>query len=230
MEQNKIENQIKKKLNDRTIQPSAASWDRLDAMLNSTENEKAKPNYNWLAIAAAVVVFFGLGFLYTTTSTSTTQMDDSIAVVTVAETKNDSVTATPIATIAVNKQSPILTQNESNKINTKTIISEEKSSQELESIQKIVAQEIATNSKPNPTTTTYKYMSPEALLNEIETGQKTTNPNRNTVSKNKIKINAATLLTGVEKELDSVYRETTLDKLNKNYNRIKSVIANRNFE
>ena len=70
----------------------------------------------------------------------------------------------------------------SNKINTKTIISEEKSSQELESIQKIVAHEIATP------TTTYKYMSPEALLNEIETGQKTTNPNRNTVSKNKIKI------------------------------------------
>lgn len=224
MEQNKIENQIKKKLNNRTIQPSAASWDRLDAMLNSKENEKAKPNYNWLAIAAAVVVFFGLGFLYTTTSTSTTQMDDSIAVARVVEIKNDSVTATPIATIAVNKQSPILTQNESNKINTKTIISEEKSSQELESIQKIVAHEIATP------TTTYKYMSPEALLNEIETGQKTTNPNRNTVSKNKIKINAATLLTGVEKELDSVYRETTLDKLNKNYNRIKSVIANRNFE
>ena len=229
MEQNKIENQIKKKLNDRTIQPSAASWDRLDAMLNSTENEKAKPNYNWLAIAAAVVVFFGLGFLYTTTSTSNTQIDDSIAVASVVETKNDSVTATPIATIAVDKQSPILAQNESNKINTKTIISEEKSSQELEPIQRIVAQEIATNSKPNPTTT-YKYMSPEALLNEIETGQKTTNPNRNTVSKNKIKINAAALLTGVEKELDSVYRETTLDKLNKNYNRIKSVIANRNFE
>jgi len=224
MEQNKIENQIKKKLNDRTIQPYAASWDRLDAMLNSKENEKAKPNYNWLAIAAAVVVFFGLGMLYTTTSTSKTQIDNSIAVATVAESKNDSVTATPIATIAVEKTSPILTQNESNKINTKTIIPEEKSSQELESIQKIVAHEIATP------TTTYKYMSPEALLNEIETGQKTTNPNKNTVSKNKIKINAATLLTSVEKELDSVYRETTLDKLNKNYNRIKSVIANRNFE
>ena len=229
MEQNKIENQIKEKLNDRTIQPSAASWDRLDAILNSTENEKVKPNYNWLAIAAAVVVFFGLGMLYTTTPTSSTQIDDSLPVATVVKTKNDSVTVIPIATIAVNKQSPILTQNESNKINTKTIISEEKSSQELEPIQKIVAQEIATNSKTNPTTT-YKYMSPEALLNEIETGQKTTNLNRNIVSKNKIKINAAALLTGVEKELDSVYRETTLDKLNKNYNRIKSVIANRNFE
>jgi hypothetical protein len=229
MEQNKIEDQIKEKLNNRTIQPSAASWNRLDAMLNITEKEKSKPNYKWLAVAAAVVVFLGLGILYTSTQTSSTQINDSIHVATVMEPKNDFVTATPIATIAVDKKPPILTQNESKKINTKTIISEEKSSQELESIQKIIAQEIATNSKTNPPTT-YKYISPEALLNEIETGQKTINPNRNTVSKNKIKINAAALLSGVEKELDSVYRETTLDKLNKNYNRIKSVIANRNFE
>lgn len=229
MEQNKIEDQIKEKLNNRTIQPSAASWDRLDAMLNSTEKEKSKSNYKWLAVAAAVVVFLGLGILYTSTQTSSTQINDSIHVATVMEPKNDFVTATPIATIAVDKKSPILTQNESKKINTKTIISEEKSSQKLESVQKIVAQEIATNSKTNPPKT-YKYISPEALLNEIETGQKTINPNRNTVSKNKIKINAAALLSGVEKELDSVYRETTLDKLNKNYNRIKSVIANRNFE
>ncbi len=229
MEPNKIDTQIKDKLNDRTIQPSAPSWGRLDAMLNSTVKEKAKPNYNWLALAAAVVVFLGLGILYTTTPTPNTQIDNSIPVAAVMEPKNDSVTTTTIATIAFKKQSQILVQNDSNKINTKTIISEEKSSQELEPIQKIVAQEIATNSKPN-STTLYKYMSPEALLNEIQTGQKAISPNRSTISKNKIKINAAALLTSVEKELDSVYRETTLDKLNKNYNRIKSVIANRNFE
>lgn len=229
MEPNKIDTQIKDKLNNRTITPSVPSWDRLDAMLNSSENEKAKPNYNWLAIAAAVVVFFGLGMLYTSTPTSSTQIDDSIPVASVVETKNNLVTATPIATIAVEKKSPVLVQTNSNKINVKTNIIEEKRSQELEPIQKIVAQEIATNPKTSPPTN-YKYISPEALLNEIETGQKTTNPNRNTVSKNKIKINAASLLTGIEKELDSVYRETTLDKLNKNFNKIKSVIANRNFE
>lgn len=229
MEPNKIDTQIKDKLNDRNIQPSTTSWNRLDAMLNSTVKEKAKPNFNWLAVAAAVVVFLGLGILYTTNPTPNTQIDNSIPVAAVMEPKNDSVTTTTIATMALKKQSQILVHNDSNKINTKTIISEEKSSQELEPIQKIVAQEITTNSKPNPTTS-YKYMSPEALLNEIQTGQKAITNNIKTVSKNKIKINAAALLTSVEKELDSVYRETTLDKLNKNYNRIKSVIANRNFE
>jgi hypothetical protein len=227
MEPNKIDTQIKDKLNNRTITPSAPSWDRLEAMLNSTENEKAKPNYNWLAIAAAVVVFFGLGMLYTTTPTSNPLNDNSSSIVAVNESKN--ISAAPSATIAVEKQSPILVQTNSNKINEKTIITEEKPIQELESIQKIVAQEITPNSKTTPPTS-YKYMSPEALLNEIQTGQKAITNNIKPISKNKIKINAGSLLTGIEKELDSVYRETTLDKLNKNFNKIKTVIANRNFE
>ena len=227
MEPNKIDTQIKDKLNNRTIPPSASSWDRLDAMLNSTEKYKPIKKYNWIAFAAAVVVFFGLGILYTTTTTSNPQNDNSSSIVAVNESKT--ISAAPSAIIAVEKQSPILVQTNSNKINVKTKITEEKRSQELEPIQKIVAQEIATNPKASPPTN-YKYMSPEALLNEIQTGQKAITTNIKTVSKNKIKINAGSLLTGIEKELDSVYRETTLDKLNKNFNKIKTVIANRNFE
>jgi hypothetical protein len=227
MEPNKIDTQIKEKLNNRTITPSTPSWDRLNAMLNSTEKNKPIKKYNWIAVAAAVVVFFGLGFFYTTTPLSISQNDSSSPIVSINESKNDS--AAPSATIAVEKQSPILVQTNSNKINEKTIITEEKPIQELESIQKIVAQEIATNPKASPPAN-YKYISPESLLNEIQTGQKAITNNIKTVSKNKIKINAASLLTGIEKELDSVYRETTLDKLNKNFNKIKTVIANRNFE
>ena len=227
MEPNKIDTQIKDKLNNRTITPSAPSWDRLEVMLNSTEKNKPIKKYNWIAVAAAVVVFFGLRILYTTTPTSNPQNDNSSPIVIIDEPINDS--AAPSAIIAVEKQSPVLVQTNSNKINAKTNITEEKRSQELEPIQKIVAQEIATNPKASPPTN-YKYMSPEALLNEIQTGQKAITNNIKPISKNKIKINAGSLLTGIEKELDSVYRETTLDKLNKNFNKIKTVIANRNFE
>ena len=227
MEPNKIDTQIKDKLNNRTITPSAPSWDRLDAMLNSSEKNKPIKKYHWIAVAAAVVMFFGLGIVYTTTPTSNPQNDNSSPILAVNESKN--ISAAPNPTIANEKQSPVLVQNNSNKIIARTNITEENPIQELEPIQKIVAQEIATNPKASPPTN-YKYISPEALLNEIETGQKAITNNINTVSKNKIKINAASLLTGIEKELDSVYRETTLDKLNKNFNKIKSVIANRNFE
>jgi hypothetical protein len=40
MELNKLENQIKEKLNSREIQPSAQAWDRLDAMLSVAEEKK----------------------------------------------------------------------------------------------------------------------------------------------------------------------------------------------
>lgn len=227
MEPNKIDTQIKDKLNNRTITPSAPSWDRLDAMLNSSEKNKPIKKYNWIAVVAAVVVFFGLGILYTTTPTSNPQNDNSSSIATVNDPKNISIA--PSAIIAVEKQIPVLVQINSNKINARTNITEEKPIQELEPIQKIVTQETAINPKASPPTN-YKYISPEDLLNEIQTGQKAITNNIKTVSKNKIKINAASLLTGIEKELDSVYRETTLDKLNKNFNKIKTVIANRNFE
>lgn len=230
MELHKIENQIKEKLNDRTIQPSAPSWDQLDAMLHSLEKEKekekVKPNYNWLVVAASIVVLVGLGILYTNSPTPSAPTEASIQVASVLNPKNDSVTTTTVKTIIVKKQSPPVVQN--NVVATTKLLKETQT-QELETNQKIVVQETVTNSSTtNPTT--YKYISPEELLNEIQTGQKAISPNRNTISKNKIKINAASLLTGVEKELDSVYRETTLDKINRNFNKIKTVIANRNFE
>ena len=227
MEPNKIDTQIKDKLNNRTITPSAPSWDRLEAMLNSSEKNKPIKKYNWIAVASAIVVFLGLGIFYTTTPTSNPQNDNSSSIVAVNESKN--ISAAPSPTIAGEKQSPILAHTNSKKIIARTNITEENPIQELEPIQKIVAQEIATNPKASPPTN-YKYISPEDLLNEIQTGQKAITNNIKTVSKNKIKINAASLLTGIEKELDSVYRETTLDKLNKNFNKIKTVIANRNFE
>jgi hypothetical protein len=62
MAPNKIDNQIKEKLNAREIQPSAPAWDRLDAMLTVAEAKQPKRNFTWLYIAAAFLLFSGLGF------------------------------------------------------------------------------------------------------------------------------------------------------------------------
>ena len=45
-----------------------------------------------------------------------------------------------------------------------------------------------------------------------------------------MKVDASSLLTTVEKELDNTYRETTLDKLNRKFKDAKSALANRNYE
>jgi len=62
MAPNKIDNQIKDKLNAREIQPSAPAWDRLDAMLTVAEAKQPKRNFTWLYIAATFLLFSGLGF------------------------------------------------------------------------------------------------------------------------------------------------------------------------
>ena len=45
-----------------------------------------------------------------------------------------------------------------------------------------------------------------------------------------MKVDANSLLTTVEKELDENHRETTLDKLNRKFKDAKSALANRNYE
>lgn len=55
MERNKWETEFKGKLNPREITPTPHAWDRLDAMLNATENNATpKRNRTWLYIAASV--------------------------------------------------------------------------------------------------------------------------------------------------------------------------------
>ena len=63
MEPNKIENQIKEKLDARKIQPSAQAWDRLDAMLAVSEANKTKKNFGRFFVAASLLLFFGLGYV-----------------------------------------------------------------------------------------------------------------------------------------------------------------------
>ncbi|MBC8645496.1 hypothetical protein H9W95_20250 [Flavobacterium lindanitolerans] len=53
MELNKLEQDFKKKLNERTIQPSEMSWDRLDAMLSVAEKKSKPKKRTWLYIAAS---------------------------------------------------------------------------------------------------------------------------------------------------------------------------------
>ena len=45
-----------------------------------------------------------------------------------------------------------------------------------------------------------------------------------------MKIDANSLLTNVEKELDETHKETTLEKLTKKFQDAKSALANRNYE
>ena len=230
MQSNKFDNQIREKLNARTIEPNAKSWDRLDAMLSVQEEKKPRKGFLWLYIAASFFVFFGLGiFLFN--SDKNIEINTQNPVLVAVDKTIDSVEKSKAEEILIESQQPVVVQNEINlsksvnSIKEKTTISNKSNS----------VQESDNNANPTyhlqPTTSSaYKYISPENLLAEVQNEKKNLSSESNVSKKPSVKIDANALLSTVEKELDDSYRETNLDKLNKNFNAIKTAIVNRNYE
>lgn len=227
MKPNKLDNQIREKLKTREIQPSAQAWDRLDAMLAVSEEKKSKKGYGWFFVAASMMLFFGLGF-FLFNSNETTEINNSTPITTTSSEEIDVVETNKINQISVEKVKPVLVQNEINNLKpTKNIKSIEK--KELINEEHVLEEKITYNSQFS-TPNTYKYVSPENLLAEVQTGEKVITSENKIISKAKIKVDANSLLTTVEKELDVNHRETTLEKLNRKFQDAKSALANRNFE
>lgn len=228
MAPNKLDNQIKDKLNAREIQPTAQAWDRLDAMLTVSEEKKQKKGYGWFFVAASMLFFFGLGF-FLFNSNETTEINNSTPIVTTIKEELDTVKTNKIDEISIVKEQPVLVQNEVNY-----------SKRELRNIKPVKTEElikekniIQENPTPNaqrPTPNTYKYVSPEDLLAEVQSGEKTNTSENKIISKTRMKIDANSLLTNVEKELDETHKETTLEKLSRKFQDAKSALANRNYE
>lgn len=228
MAPNKLDNQIKDKLNAREIQPTAQAWDRLDAMLAVSEEKKQKKGYGWFFVAASMLFFFGLGF-FLFNSNETTEINNSTPIVTTIKEELDTVKTNKIDEISLKKEQPVLVQNEVNYSkkelrNIKPVKTEELIKE------KNIIQENPTPITQHPSPNTYKYVSPEDLLAEVQSGEKTNTSENKIISKTRMKIDANSLLTNVEKELDETHKETTLEKLSRKFQDAKSALANRNYE
>lgn len=228
MAPNKLDNQIKDKLNAREIQPTAQAWDRLDAMLAVSEEKKQKKGYGWFFVAASMLFFFGLGFILFN-SNETTEINNSTPIVTTIKEELDTVETNKINEISIEKQQPVLVQNEVNYSKKQSRFIKSSEIKELIKEEDIIDEKIVSNFH-HPTPITYKYLSPDDLLAEVQTGEKVIPSDKKNISKPRIKVDANSLLTNVEKELDNTYRETTLDKINRKFQDAKSALANRNFE
>lgn len=227
MKPNKIDNQIREKLNAREIQPSTQAWDRLDAMLAVSEEKKSKKGYGWFFVAASTILFFGLGF-FLFNSNETAEINNSNPIVTTINEEIDSVGTNKVNQISVEKEQPVLVQNEVNFSKTQTNKKSEETNKLMET-ENILEEKISPNSQLR-TPNTYKYVSPENLLAEVQTGEKVITSDKKTSPKAKMKVDANSLLTNVEKELDENHKETTFDKLNRKFKDAKSALANRNYE
>ncbi len=228
MEPNKIDNQIRQKLIGREIQPSAQAWDRLDAMLAVTEAKKPKKNLGWFFVAASVVLFFGMGyFLYN--ANDTTEINNSVPVVTTGNEKMVPIETNKMNEIAVEKEQTLLVQNDLHDSKKQSKFIKYIGTNELINEKNLIP-ENPTSTTQHPTPTTHKYVSTENVLAEAQTTEKSIPSNKKTLVKPRIKVDAAYLLTSVEKELDDTHKESTLDKLSKKIQDAKSALVNRNYE
>ena len=196
MEPNKIDNQIREKLNAREIQPSAQAWDRLDAMLTVSEEKKPKKGYGWFFVAASTILFFGLGF-FLFNSNETKEINNSNPIVTTINEVMDSTEANKINQISVEKEQSVLVQNEVNYSKTQKN-KKSKETNELIKPENDLEEKITPNSQLQ-TPNSYKYVSPENLLAEVQTGEKVITSDKKISPKPKMKVDANSLLTNVEK-------------------------------
>lgn len=225
MEQHNIDSQIKEKLKAREIQPSDQTWDRLDALLTISEEKREKKGYGWFFVAASTILFFGLGY-FLFNSNETTEITNSVPVVTTSNEEMDTIETNKIENIAVENGKPVLVQNEVNysKTNNKS-----EATNTLPNVENVLEEKISPNVQL-PTIITDKYISPEKLLAEVQTQGKINPSDKKTIVKPRVKIDATSLLTNVEKELDETHKESTLDKLSKKIQDAKSALVNRNYE
>ncbi len=266
MEQTNLENQIKNKLNQRNIQPAAASWDRLDAMLSVAEpikSELKKPerNWGWMYIAASFVGFFLIiTFYFSQTETmidagkipldeSRTRLGESNTYLEESSTHlEESKTHLQESSSHLEESSTHLGESNTHLQESNTHLQESntdlgESSTSLAIDKNQLANESIINQKNNPiavdlkssdsqnpeakkNTTEAKYISSNVLLATVQPTTDVEKP----VRKSDLKIDPKSLLSEVEGELNQTFRETTLERLSRNFKTIRTALLNRNKE
>ena len=243
MEPNNFEKDFREKLNQRTIEPSDKAWDRLDAMLSIAEEKKQskKKSKKWLYIAASLVGFLLVGTVYFNRF-ETEEIKDSIPIV--LEQKKDVDT---LNNLNIDKEDAIDVKSDNPKIIMKhhSVVADIKGqAMHLEQLENKVELSIKNNlkedsaivdsskNKNDQSATRNKYISAEKLLAEVNDGKFEVKANNEIIKETRkaISVNPNDLLLNAETELNQSFRESALDKFNKNFKVVKSAIVNRNYE
>ncbi|GGE96813.1 hypothetical protein [Flavobacterium limi] len=238
MELNKIEKQFKEQLNSREIKPSEMAWDKLDAMLNAVDS-KPKRNFKWLYVAAGILAFLLAGTVYFNRFEF---VRTNKGVPLVLEQKTDKV--------ILNKQeiikksiSPVQIQKKVTKNQAVAVYNNNPGKQlnqfknKLEPLMtNTLKEDNATAVSPEEniyqSTAKNQYISAEKLLAEVNETKFQAKTTVEAIEKRRkvISVNPNELLLNAEKELNQSFRESALDKFNKNFKAVKTVIVNRNYE
>ena len=242
---NKIEKQFREKLNSREIQPSAQAWDRLDAMLSIAEEKKTKRSFGWLYIAASILVLLTVGmFLFTQKNNDIEPQNNVVG----TEIKKDTVQN---STYKI--QTPRLEQKQNNEAVASSEVHQRTEKSQATSNKSIINQKTTINQIIKDKVIEFQNSTDVALkdLPKIEKRKEIIIENKKDINvksdevlladldktskqvsnqKSSVKVDAKSLLSQVDGEVEYTFREKVLNKMNKNYKEIKVALANRNNE
>jgi hypothetical protein len=236
MEPNKLEKQFKEQLNSREIKPSEMAWIKLDAMLTAADpsnsvqaKQKPKTKFPWMFMAASFVGFLLIGTVYFNQKENVigTQKND-IVIQNASAPKS-----TVIPDNTIEKKAEEQTSVVANAVQTPTL--------NTNIIPKFKESAIIKNNQNQVT---------EVSINNQTTEKKTIKSQSNTVSvdelvavvgnplkkenqsgqKSVVHVNAGSLLSQVDGELEFSFREKVINKVSKNYQSVKVALSNRNLE
>lgn len=232
MEQNKLENEFRNKLNQREINPSENSWDRLDAMLTVAEEKKPKHSYTWIYIAASIIGFAFLGTFFFNQSDKIGTIESNEVVI----ENNQKVEPIQKETHSIlpsnSKSESIAVISEAKKVKKNprtiksTIINQNQLAQNSNPDSYIpVIEKKQTNQKVEQfASLNSNEKSVDEMLAAVQINSKAVN------SKTFVKVNPDALLSQVDGELELSFREIVINKVTKNYQTVKVALANRNQE
>ena len=219
MEPNKLEKDFKEKLEQRTIQPSGMAWDRLDAMLSVAENKKPKKSRTWMYMAAAFLVFLLAGVVFLNQEKENNGLENNNSVVTTdgqqpqTEVENNKTVIAPTMNqeaVAINQIPSGKNRGSHNKINKQKVVD--------------ATDEGIPVNVPSPKPET------QLITNDAQKLLAAVTPTETVKKRTGVKVDPNALLSAAEEELDDSFKDKVLIGAVKNFNVVRSAVANRNYE
>lgn len=223
MEPNKFESKIREKVSTHEITPSDSSWERLEAMLSNKTKSKSNRNLIWIPVAASLLIT--IGFFLNTNEVQELPNDKGVKAVANSTDPSNNYTvkkSSEIKVLTQEKRDAISTVNQSlltKQAHVKTRIGKGNTISQIQNRISMNEKEIGSKIQ-NVLVESEKDNEKEirvSVLKQVPVNEK-------------IKVDANSLLSEVDRELEQTFREKVIAKIGKNYQEIKVVLVTRNQE
>lgn len=235
----KSDKDFRNKMNQREITPSENAWDRLDAMLTVAEEKKSKGGYTWLFIAATIAGFLLIGTIFfSQTETLIDKARNEVVIGDGQKLENENPQSEDLLQSAPKNENiaevsePTLKLKSSNQKNQNPIINQisinptdgvneiNKNQSLIAAISRAKGEQAGGIQKTEQQTTSAKV---DELLAAVDA------QNSGTV-KGVVKVDARSLLSEVDKDLNLSFREKLMRTAHRNYQEVAEAVSTRNIQ